>query len=145
MTKVLRTVCSHPTDHVVAGHLARKFARELGFDEQGANDIAISAAELVSNAVRHAGRGTLELRELEAPRAGIEIVVRDQGPGIASPELAVEDGWSRGGMLSPDAVPTKGLGRGLGAVRRLTDEAEIRSMPRETVVIARRYVGSQRR
>jgi anti-sigma regulatory factor (Ser/Thr protein kinase) len=144
VTKVLRAACSHATDHVVAAHLARKFAREIGFDEQGANAVAISTAELVSNAVRHAKAGTLELRELSSPRAGVEIVVRDEGPGITSPELAVVDGWSRGQLLLPDARPTKGLGRGLGAVYRLSDSFEIKSAPRETVVIARRFVDSNR-
>lgn len=141
MTRVVRATCSHPTDHVVAAHMTRKFAIEVGFDERSADEVAISAAELVGNAVRHAGAGILELRSLEEPRAGIEIVVRDHGPGIASPEQALVDGWSRGGMLTPDSMPTKGLGRGLGAVQRLTDAAEIRTTERETVVTARRYVG----
>lgn len=143
--RALRVECAHATDHVLAAHVARKFARDVGFDERAANDIAISAAELVSNAVRHAGSGVLELRELRTPHPGVEIVVRDQGPGIASPELALVDGWSRGSLLAPDAPPTRGLGCGLGAVRRLTDDTEIRSMPRETVVTARRYVDSRRR
>jgi serine/threonine-protein kinase RsbT len=144
VTKVLRALCTHATDHVVAAHLAKKFAREVGFNEQGANAVAISTAELVSNAVRHAGSGTLELRELKSPRIGVEIVVRDEGPGITSPEQAIVDGWSRGQQLEPDARPTKGLGRGLGAVYRLSDSAEIQSAPRETVVIARRFVDSNR-
>ncbi len=145
MTRVLRASCAHPTDHVVVGQLARKFARELGFDERGASEIAISAAELVSNAVRHARFGTLELRELGEPRPGVEIVVRDEGPGIPSPDLAVVDGWSRGAPLAPDARPSQGTGCGLGAVRRLTDDTEIQSAPSRTIVIARRYIDSRKR
>ena len=145
MSRVFRAACSHPTDHVVVACLARKFARDVGFDEAGASDVAISAAELVSNAVRHARAGTLEIRELSGPRVGVEIVVRDAGPGISSPELAVLDGWSRGGPIAPDARPSQGTGYGLGAVRRLTDDTEIDSTPAQTVVTARRYVDSRRR
>jgi len=145
MTRVLRAVCAHATDHVVVGHLARKFAREVGFDERGASEVAISAAELVSNAVRHARVGTLELRELREPRVGIEIIVRDEGPGIPSPDLAVVDGWSRGAPVGPDARPSQGTGYGLGAVRRLTDDTEIDSAPNRTIVTARRYVDTRRR
>lgn len=145
MTRVFRAVCAHPTDHVVVGHLARKFAREVGFDERSASEVAISAAELVSNAVRHARVGTLELRELGAPRPGIEIIVRDEGPGIPSPDLAVVDGWSRGAPLAPDARPSEGTGYGLGAVRRLSDDTEIQSVPSRTVVTARRYIDSPKR
>ncbi len=145
MTRVLRAVCAHATDHIVIGQLARRFAREVGFDERGASEVAISAAELVSNAVRHARVGTLELRELGAPRPGVEIIVCDEGPGIPSPDLAVVDGWSRGAPLAADARPSEGTGCGLGAVRRLTDDTEIESVPSRTIVTARRYVDSRKR
>lgn len=144
MTRVLRASCAHPTDHVVAGHLARKLARELGFDDRAANDVAIAVGELVSNAVRHARGGALELRELASPRPGIEIVVSDEGPGIASTELAMADGWSRGGPRAVDRPPSEGLGCGLGAVRRLMDELDIASGAGGTVVTARRYLESTR-
>ena len=55
----------------------------------------------------------------EAGRIGLEIEVSDDGPGIGDLERALADGYSTAG----------GLGQGLGAVRRLSDEFEIASRP----------------
>jgi serine/threonine-protein kinase RsbT len=93
--------------------------------KEGAGQVALAVAELVSNVARHGGgRGRLVLRALEQPRPGVEVVVCDNGPGIANPELALQDGWSRGGQRTPDS-PRDGLGTGLGAVRRAMDELRI--------------------
>ncbi|HVJ93768.1 MAG TPA: ATP-binding protein [Labilithrix sp.] len=124
----------------MAASVTRKFARSMGFNASAASDLAICAAELASNAVRHAGSGTLEVREVTSPSRGIEIVVRDEGPGIADPELAIVDGWSRGKLLTADAPPSAGLGKGLGAVLRLVDDANIDTGRNGTTVTVRRYV-----
>lgn len=52
---------------------------------------------------------------------GIEIVISDTGPGIADVDLALTDGYST----------SNSLGLGLGAIRRLADEFEIKSQTRE--------------
>lgn len=71
--------------------------------------------------VRYAidGRGEVVLRELRVPpaRIGLEIVVRDAGPGIADVDRALQDGYSSG----------TGLGMGLPGTRRLVDEMQIES------------------
>jgi serine/threonine-protein kinase RsbT len=136
-------VCVHRTDRFVAGSIARRFARSIGFDESGANDVGICAGELASNAVRHAGSGVLEVREISTPSRGVEIEVRDEGPGIEDPSLAVLDGWSRGQMMAPD-VRSDGLGKGLGAVLRLVDDATIDSSAKGTTVTVRRYIRRRR-
>ena len=53
------------------------------------------------------------------------VVARDQGPGIADLELAMQDGYSTGGSF----------GLGLPGARRLMDEFEIRSRPGEGVTV----------
>ncbi|MFH2006222.1 MAG: ATP-binding protein [bacterium] len=106
----------------------RRLAEQLGFDEQGGGAIAIAISELVSNAIKFAGRGTLTLRPLHAPRPGLEVTVQDDGPGIEDFAKALQDGFSEGRMISDDAPkaarPRRGLGAGLGAVMRLMDELE---------------------
>ena len=107
--------------------------------------MALAVAELVSNVARHGGgRGVLVLRTLEQPWPGVEVVVSDEGPGIADPELALQDGWSRGGRLTPDS-PRDGLGTGLGAVQRVMDELCIDS-PIEggASVTARKFIDRPR-
>ena len=52
-------------------------------------------------------------------RRGIQVVARDQGPGIADLERALQDGYTTGG----------GLGLGLPGARRLVDEFDIETAP----------------
>jgi serine/threonine-protein kinase RsbT len=134
--------CTHPVDRCSSAVLARHFARRAGLAEQATAAVAIAVAELISNAVRHAGKGRLELRMLDAAGGrpgGVEVKVHDDGPGIADLEAAARDGYSCGGWLLPD-TPRSGLGAGLGSVRRLMDEVRIISVPGVgTTVIARKW------
>lgn len=123
MAESLRLRCEHQTDHVVAASLAQRFARDLGFDDRAASAVAIVVGELVSNAVRHAGAGTLLLLALRGDLPGIEIQVRDEGPGIHQATLS-----------GPHD------NHGLAAVMRLTDEIDIDTKSGGTVVVARRYL-----
>ena len=58
-------------------------------------------------------------------RSGIEVVAADNGPGIADIERALQDGYTTGG----------GLGLGLPGARRLVDEFEIESAPRQGTTV----------
>ncbi len=99
-------------------------AHGVGLSKRAAWEVATSIAELVSNAVRHAGGGELEVRIVTTPRRALEVVVRDHGPGLEDVELAVRDGWSEGRWLVPGEPNRKGLGVGLGAVMRLMNETK---------------------
>jgi serine/threonine-protein kinase RsbT len=104
-------------------------ARVLGFGDREVWEIAIAVSELVNNAIMHAGRGTLRLGSLPSPCAGIEVVVEDEGPGIADIESALA---GRDPGPRPVAGPgerARGLGYGLSAVRRLMDELTIENRP----------------
>lgn len=127
MAKSLRLRCDHATDHVVAASLAQRFARDCGFGSRSASSVAIAVGELVSNAVRHAGEGTLEILVLHGATRGLEIRVSDSGPGIEKATLS-----------GPHDD------HGLAAVMRLLDQIDIDSGPDGTTVIARYYLTPSR-
>ena len=108
---------------VAARQQARETAQELGFGLVDQSRIATAVSELTRNVVRYAtaGQGDVLIRELEPSTkgVGIEVTVRDDGPGIANVEQALREGFSTG----------NGLGMGLPGTRRLMDEMAIDSAP----------------
>lgn len=125
----LRFEISTEVDSVWCSRMCADAAAGIGFGGREIGAIAIAVSELVTNALKFAGGGTLSLRAITSPRNGIEIVVEDHGPGIDDPAAARVDGYSEGHLLEPEdyAHRTRGLGAGLGAVTRLMDEVEIES------------------
>lgn len=116
------------------GH-ARDLARQLGFGAVDQSRIATAVSELARNVVRYAtdGRGEAIIGPVEgvAGRPGIEVVVRDDGPGIADLRRALQEGYTSG----------KGLGLGLSGTKRLMDEMVIDSEAgRGTTVTIRKWV-----
>jgi serine/threonine-protein kinase RsbT len=119
---------------VAARQQARETAKELGFGLVDQSRIATAVSELTRNVVRYAtgGQGDVLIRELEpsAKGVGIEVVVRDDGPGIANVDQALREGFSTG----------TGLGMGLPGTRRLMDEMRVDSAPgRGTTVSIRKW------
>lgn len=112
--------------------VVRDVAREIGFDSAATEELVLVVSELASNIVKHAREGRLTMRAVSAGhRRGLEVEAVDRGSGMPDPESAVVDGYSTADTL----------GFGLGAVRRLTDELSIRSVPgQRTVVSARRWL-----
>lgn len=113
---------------------ARDIARELGFGMVDQSRIATAVSELTRNIVRYAsgGRGEVVIREVAGPadQPGIEIVVSDEGPGIADIEFAMREGVSS----------STGLGMGLPGTRRLMDEMKIESgAGRGTIITIRKW------
>lgn len=107
---------------------ARAFAREIGLAVRAQWAVAIAASELATNVVKFGLPGTLTLRARPGPPAFLEIEAADRGPGFADVERALRDGVSEGlDLTTLDALPRsrRGLGTGLGAVRRLTDELSV--------------------
>jgi serine/threonine-protein kinase RsbT len=135
----LRNEC----DALLSGRVCYRLGEEIGFDDHELWEISIVVSELVTNAIKFAGRGRLRVRLLPRPRPGIEIEVRDHGPGIANVDDAMTDGFSEGRFLEDEekVFRRRGLGLGLGAARRLTDELLIDSAPgKGTRVIARKWL-----
>ncbi|HEY8484185.1 MAG TPA: anti-sigma regulatory factor [Longimicrobiales bacterium] len=110
----------------------RALAERLGFTGTDLVAIATAISEIARNIIQYAGEGEVVLSEVRKEgRSGILIVARDQGPGIANLELAMQDGYSTSG----------GLGLGLSGARRLVDEFEIVSEPgKGTTVTMRKWL-----
>jgi serine/threonine-protein kinase RsbT len=107
----------------------------LGFGLVDQSRITTAVSELTRNVVRYAtdGRGVAVFRSLSVDPAaqGIEIVVSDDGPGIADIDEALREGFTSG----------PGLGMGLPGTRRLMDEMQIDSaLGRGTVVTIRKWL-----
>ena len=100
-------------------------ARQLASTDQTLLATAIS--EVARNITTYATRGvvTLSVVRDNGGRQGIRVVARDEGPGIADIERALQDGYTSGG----------GLGIGLPGARRLVDEFEIESAPSEGTTV----------
>ena len=119
---------------VAARQQAREAAKDLGFGLVDQSRIATAISELARNVVRYAieSRGEVLIRALAPSEKGIgiEMIVRDNGPGIANVEQALRDGFTTG----------TGLGMGLPGTRRLMDEMTIDSTPgRGTTVTIRKW------
>jgi anti-sigma regulatory factor (Ser/Thr protein kinase) len=134
----MRVIHSQPiTDEAQVGTVRRavnRFAKQTGLEETAIAQLDIVVQELATNAVKYAeNRGWLHWTEPLAydGRTGVELFYCDKGPGISDLERAFRDGVSSGG----------GLGTGLGAVRRLTEEFDAYSTVQG---MTRRLPGSRR-
>jgi anti-sigma regulatory factor (Ser/Thr protein kinase) len=88
--------------------------QRFGVSDLKRENMLLVASELVSNNVKHAaGRGMVQL--WKQPGGVLDLLSLDFGPGIANLNVAEEDGYST----------SRTLGKGLGAIRRLSDESYI--------------------
>ncbi|WP_420118983.1 ATP-binding protein, partial [Micromonospora sp.] len=79
---------------------AERLGGQLGLGENRVAELAIVAAELTSNLVKHAQEGVLLLRPVRtADAAGVELVAVDSGPGMADLTVSSRDGHSTTGTL----------------------------------------------
>ncbi|HWT25532.1 MAG TPA: ATP-binding protein, partial [Solirubrobacteraceae bacterium] len=116
-----------------AARAARELAERCGLTAVEAEHVATATSEVATNAVKYGSGGEVELRAAERDgRAGVEVCVRDAGPGIADVTAAMRDGTSTGGSL----------GLGLPGARRLMDAFAIDTGPgRGTIVRMARWAG----
>jgi len=120
---------------------ARLFAARIGFPHLAATEIAIVASELTSNVLKYGVRGSLVLERIESPAPGVRVTAFDEGPPFANFEIALRDGSDDQGPLSPAAYGRRrGIGRGLGAVSRMSDACGWSPEPRGKRVWAVRYL-----
>jgi serine/threonine-protein kinase RsbT len=118
-------------DIVAARQQGRALAAQLGFSSSELALIATAISEVARNIIVYAKEGEIVVSLVESNPAGIMVVVRDQGPGIADIELAMQDGYSTGG----------GLGLGLPGSKRLMDEFEIQTeLGRGTTITMKKWV-----
>jgi serine/threonine-protein kinase RsbT len=112
----VRVSIDRDADIVTARQQGRVLASEIGFAGSDLTVIATAISEVSRNIVTYATRGEIVLQAAEEPsRRGIVVIARDEGPGMASIDDAMRDGYSTGNTL----------GLGLPGARRLMDDFEI--------------------
>lgn len=121
-----RVVCrvTHPTDAVSVQYEARAFAERAGFSRRIATEVAIVVSELTSNVLKYGGGGTVALEHVEDPARGrgVRVVAYDEGPPFTDFDQALSDHSDENGPISASRYALRrGLGKGLGAVHRLSD------------------------
>ena len=108
-------------DVVTARQRARAMASELELTSTDQTLLATAISEVARNITTYATRGEVRLAVIRdsAGRHGIRVIARDDGPGIANVEEALQDGFTSG----------EGLGLGLPGARRLVHEFDIETAP----------------
>ncbi|MCK8678001.1 ATP-binding protein [Streptomyces lichenis] len=116
---------------------ASRLAKRVGLPPDRVSAVELAATEAATNLQKHAVDGALALRVTRSgPRAGVEFVATDTGPGITHLASALADGTSSTGTL----------GVGLGAIARLADVFDIHTLPgRGTTVLAQFWAGEEAR
>ena len=96
--------------------------QQRGINPKIIRRVAIAAYELEINLVVHSDGGTLTFRVDEDE---IQVVAKDQGPGIADVSLAMKEGWT----TANEWVKALGFGAGMGLpnAKRVADEFHIAS------------------
>lgn len=112
---------------VSARGAAREIARELGFGVVDQTRVSAAVSEIVRNVVLYAEQGTVRfiVYQQGSGHRGLEVIVTDQGPGIADIDAVLDGGFSTGG----------GFGRGVSGSRGLMDVFEISSTPGEGTTV----------
>ncbi len=100
----------------------KKNLRRLGLDPETIRRVSIAMYEGEINMVIHAGGGEADVKVCESY---IEIVLKDNGPGIKNIEQAMQEGFS----TAPDQIRSLGFGAGMGLpnMKRYTDDMKIES------------------
>ncbi|MBE6951972.1 MAG: anti-sigma regulatory factor [Ruminococcaceae bacterium] len=98
----------------------KKILRQLGFSSDVIRRTAIAMYEGEINMVIHAHGG---VAEVEISDVGVDIILRDKGPGIENIELAMSEGYS----TAKDTIRALGFGAGMGLpnMKKYTDEMHI--------------------
>jgi len=107
-------------DVVLGRQAVRKLALECGLRLVDQTKLVTAVSELARNAVIYGGGGDMDWAIVEeGARKGVQLVFRDNGPGIPDIRQAMTDGWTSG----------NGLGLGLAGAKRLVDQFDIQSAP----------------
>lgn len=117
-----------------ARRAAMRLGEGAGFNSNDAGRISIVVTELATNLVRHtsAGGELLLTSHGWGGELSVEISAIDGGPGMSDVQRCLKDGYSTAGTA----------GNGLGAVMRLSDESDLFSSEKGTVVWCRVIAGA---
>lgn len=109
-------------DIAVARLEAWSEAVRIGLSKFASVKVATAVSELARNIVFYAGTGSIELSSKRDDKGTrLEIVARDQGPGIDPQKLEM--------IFSGTYKSERGMGKGLVAVKKLVDEFQLDTRP----------------
>ena len=98
----------------------KRTLKQLGVSPNIIRNVAIAMYEGEINLVIHAGGGEIDV---EITEDRINMVLSDNGPGIADIDLAMKEGYS----TAPDNIRSLGFGAGMGLpnIKKYSDTFEI--------------------
>ncbi|MEW6330764.1 MAG: hypothetical protein AB1560_04800 [Pseudomonadota bacterium] len=100
----------------------RAVSRRMGFSDLKREHMELVCNEMVTNQNKFAeGNGLVQIWESNDPAPALDMFAFDYGKGILNVQSAMRDGYTTAGTM----------GKGLGAIRRLSDLSEIYSLPVE--------------
>lgn len=102
----------------------KKILKQINIDERIVKKAVVALYEGEVNIVAHAWKGKIKSTITEK---FIEVVIEDEGPGIADIEKAMEPGFS----TASKRVREMGFGAGMGLpnIKKNVDEFKIESIP----------------
>lgn len=100
----------------------KKLLVHLGVNPYDIKRAAVAMYEAEINAVIHANGGTADV---VISTESIKIIIKDEGPGIADLDLALQEGYS----TATDKIREMGFGAGMGLpnMKRYADELDIQT------------------
>ncbi|MDH5512206.1 MAG: SpoIIE family protein phosphatase [Gammaproteobacteria bacterium] len=100
----------------------RAVSRRMGFSDLKREHMELVCNEMVTNQNKYAeGNGLVQIWEITDPTPALDLFAFDYGKGILNVRAAVQDGYTTAGTM----------GKGLGAIKRLSSLSEIYSLPVE--------------
>lgn len=100
----------------------RAVSRRMGFSDLKREHMELVCNEMVTNQNKYAeGNGLVQIWETSDPAPALDLFAFDYGKGILNVQSAIQDGYTTAGTM----------GKGLGAIQRLSDQSEIYSLPVE--------------
>ncbi len=131
MAHTIASLALTSTDDIkILQKLCKAITEAIGFKPFLATRLTTAALELARNVIEHGNGGHARI-SLSEPRGGavvLRMIFADQGPGIADLAAAMpEDDRPAAG---------RGLGLGLGGVKRMADDFDLRTGPNGTRVRA---------
>jgi len=119
-------------DVIEARGAARALATRVGFTGVDPTLIASAVSEIARNIVEYAGPGEIILSVVwNHLSMGLQVVARDQGPGIADVSS----------VMRGVRTTSRGLGRGLRGSQRLMDEFRVESsLGQGTTITMRKWL-----
>lgn len=127
------------THIVLPGHVTevrnaiRHLCAEYGFPHKTLEEIDIIATEMATNLIKHEAvnpKICYRIDECSTGPCALDLVSVDDGPGIASPDDAVVDGYTS---------HSNSMGVGLGSMKRLSDTFELTSSADGTKIRVKKY------